>query len=119
MFVGIDGRGGGGIPPTASPHETLADIGPELHNQVLMAADPPSQVAKDLFEVAAAAEQSATSAEIDAAAERVSLGAVALAAGIVTVALDEQGRLCEFQSDGSTTAHVTRLDLIDEAHAAR
>lgn len=53
------------------------------------------------------AERSVANAEldvaIDAAAERVSLGSVASAAGIVTVALDDQGRLCEFGPDGSIT----------------
>ena len=53
------------------------------------------------------AEQRGANAEldlaIDAMAERTSLGADASAAGITTVALDDQGRLCEFGPDGSTT----------------
>ena len=53
------------------------------------------------------AEQRVANAEldvaIDQAAESVSLGAVASAAGIVTVALDEQGRLCEYHPDGTIT----------------
>lgn len=40
---------------------------------------------------------------IDEAAERASMGAAAATAGIVTVALDEQGRLCEFRPDGTST----------------
>ncbi len=40
---------------------------------------------------------------IDAAAEEVALGAVASGGGIVTTALDERGRLCEFHPDGTIT----------------
>lgn len=52
------------------------------------------------------AEQAVANAEVDVAiddaAERISLGGTASAAGVVTVALDEQGRLCEYRPDGST-----------------
>ncbi len=53
------------------------------------------------------AEQRVAHAELDVAiddaAERVSLGAAASAVGIVTVALDDQGRLREYRPDGTTT----------------
>lgn len=82
----------------------------------------PTRVANDLFEAAVregALEQRSAKRQInywarigqkvtkrdtvDEAAERISLGATASAAGLVTVALDEQGRLCEYHPDGSTT----------------
>ncbi|MCU1369315.1 MAG: hypothetical protein JWO77_509 [Ilumatobacteraceae bacterium] len=53
------------------------------------------------------AERRVANAELDLAieeaADQVSLGGVAAVAGIVTVALDDQGRLCEFHPDGSVT----------------
>lgn len=55
----------------------------------------------------APAEQRVANAELDVAiedaADRVSLGAAASAAGIVTVAIDEHGRLREYRPDGTTT----------------
>lgn len=43
---------------------------------------------------------------VDAAARRISLGAESASAGIVTVALDDQGRMVEYRPDGSSTVLI-------------